>query len=629
MRNRHLLVILAVFFLANCGGETTGPRYAGIESKGFKTPETTPEGQGLGTKLETIKGRKPTAVKDEAPPVPAETKFYRLTQAFEGSGYLHAALKHEVKEEDVAGKVPYVRVSYYDKMPEVAFIHDSFDNATNRVQYVWNDKSEIIAAEYQNRAGAMLKKYLFCPQGENRIDVHELNSFRVHKGYTNRVALTDTKISVTYVDGHDEKGVLPLWPDCVQLDPITQTARGFESPWGTAKMEFLFSEKGELLVAARYNAAGQLDSDYEGISKRELKWDENGQLVEEVVFDNAEQSYHVVYTRKDGLIAERKILGPDGKNQADYLGVALYGYTYDKRGRVATETHTDPDGKVLGTIEFKYNRKGYITQETHLDAGGKATRTFVHKYQKKGLRTEYEVYDGAAEDGKLALDENRVAVYHWSYDKEGELVEISHNGPEASKLVNDLTGVAKITWGEDREDKNHRQKFEHTSTVDAAGNIVKQKRFIVFIDTLKNEETGEEQDDTRTETWTFRWDYVDGQKTGGTETQLDASDQPALVRTVDADQKVLSVVKLDWSGDGHLTDKAWFDATGDVKAVNENGAHRTTWTYNSYGKVSDEIWTDLADAAIMTRIYEYDEEGKLTKTTATDAEGKPFVPAAL
>ncbi len=38
MRNRHLLVILAVIFLANCGGEPTGPKYAGIESKGYKSP---------------------------------------------------------------------------------------------------------------------------------------------------------------------------------------------------------------------------------------------------------------------------------------------------------------------------------------------------------------------------------------------------------------------------------------------------------------------------------------------------------------------------------------------------------------------------------------------------------------
>ncbi len=605
MRNRHLLVILAVIFLANCGGEPTGPKYAGVESKGYKSPEASQEGADLGKKLETIKTRKPEAAKDEAPPVPAETKFYRLTEAYEGSGYLHAALKHVVEEEDVAGKSPYVKVTYYNGKPEVAFIHDSFDNATNRVQYVWNDKFEIIAAEYQNRAGAMLKKFLFCPQEENRVDVHELNSFRVHKAYTNRVSLTDTSITVTFVDGHDEKGVLPLWPDCAQMDPLTAKAKAFESAWGTAKMEFLFSEKGELLVAAQYNGSGKLDSDYQGISKRELKWDENGQLIEEVVFDDAEQSYHVVYTRKDGRLAERKILGIDGKPQADYLGVAGYAYTYDKRGRVATETHMDAAGAVQGTIKFKYNRKGYVTQETHLDGAGKAVRTFVHQYQKKGLRTEYSVYDGAFEDGKLALDENRVATYKWAYDKEGELTEVTHYGLEADKLVNDLKGVAKMTWGEDNTDKEHRTKFEYTTTVDAAGNVVKERRFIIFIDITKDE-AGEEQRATRAETWVFRWDYVDGQKTGGTETQLNRSEQPELIRTVDAAQTVTGVVKLTWGADGHIASKSWFDATGDTKILNETGAHTIAWTYNTYGKLATETWTDQADAAVMTKTLEYD-----------------------
>jgi hypothetical protein len=622
MRNRHLLVILAVFFVANCGGETTGPKYAGIESKGFKSPEASQEGAELGKRLETIKNRKPEATKDEAPPVPSETRFYRLTEAFEGSGYLHAALKHAVKEEDVAGKSPYVKVSYYNGKPEVAFIHDSFDNATNRVQYVWDDKFEIIAAEYQNRAGAMLKKYLFCPQGENRVDVHELNSFRVHKPYTNRVSLTDTSITVTYVDGHDEKGVLPLWPDCAQMDPITQKAKGFESPWGTAKMEFLFSEKGELLVAARYNGAGKLDSDYQGIAKSELKWDDNGQLIEEIVYDDTEQSYHVVYTRTDGRLAERKILGPDGKPQADYLGVATYTFTYDKRGRVATETHIGPDGAVIGKTVYTYNRKGYVTQESHLDGDGKATRTLAHKYDKKGLRTEYAVYDGALEAGKLSLDENRVAVYRWTYDKEGELTGISHVGLD-DKLVNDLKGVAQITWGEDKTDKAHTKKYEHTSTVDAAGNVVKEKRFIVFIDTVKDEATGEDQQSTRAETWIFRWDFVDGQKTGGTETLLNRSEQPELVRTVDAAQTVTGVTKLTWGADGHIASKAWFDATGDAKAVNEAGVHMITWTYNTFGKLATETWTDMADTAMMTKTLEYDEMGKLTKTTAVDPEGKP------
>ncbi len=50
-----------------------------------KSPEASQEGTDLGTKLETIKSRKPTAAKDEAPPVPAETKFYRLTEAFNGA----------------------------------------------------------------------------------------------------------------------------------------------------------------------------------------------------------------------------------------------------------------------------------------------------------------------------------------------------------------------------------------------------------------------------------------------------------------------------------------------------------------------------------------------------------------
>jgi len=624
MRNRHLLVILAALSLANCNGETTGPKYAGVESKGFKTPGSTQEGQDLGGKLEAIKSRKPKAATDEAPPVPAETKFFRLTEAFEGAGYLHAALKHEVKEEDVAGRSPYVKVSYYDKKPEVALIHDSFDNATNRVQYIWDDRFNIIAAEYQNRAGAMLKKYLFCPQEKDRIDVHELNSFRVHKPYTHRVSLTDTKITVTYVDGHDVKGVLPLWPDCAQMDPISKKAEGFESPWGTAKMEFLFSDKGELLVSARYNAAGKLDSDYQGISKRELKWDEAGQLIEEVVYDDAGQSYHVVYARKDGRLAERKILGPDGKPREDYLGVASYGFTYDKRGRVATETHTGPDGAALGSIEYKRNRKGYVTEETRLDADGKAVRSFVHKYQKKGLRTEYAVYDGAAEDGKLTLDENKVAIYRWTYDKEGELTEVSHHDLAGDSLVNDLKGVAKITWGEEKKDKNHRQKYEHTSTVDTAGNVVKQKRFIVFIDTEKDETTGEERRSTRTETWIFRWDFADGKKSGGTESRMDRNDRPELIRTVDALQKVTGVVKLTWGGDGHILRKTWFDPTGDVKTVNGQGAHKKTWIYNSYGKLAQEVWTDLADAAIMTKTLEYDDDGKLKKTTAVDVEGKPF-----
>ncbi len=632
MNNRHVLVILAVLFLVNCGGDDTGPKYAGLESKGRKAPEATQEGQDLTKNLETIKNRKPVAARDEAPSVPSETKFYRLTEAYEGSGYLHAALKHVVEEEAVAGKTPYVKVTYYDKRPEVAFIHDSFDNATNRVQYIWDDKFNITAAEYQNRGGAMLKKFVFCPRDENHIDIHELNSFRIHKAYTRRVAISDTKITVTYVDGHNKLGVLPLWPDCAQMDPLTDKAKGYESPWGTAKMEFLFSEKGELLVAARYNGAGSLDSDYQGISKRELKWDENGQLIEEIIYDETKPSYHVVYTREDGRLAARQVLGIDGKPQADYLGVAAYGYTYNKRGRVTTETRTDVAGKVVGSINFTYNRKGYVTEEQHLDGDGTVLRSFAHKYQKKGLRTEYAVYEDEVKDGKLILDENRVAIYRWQYDKEGELLSNSHHGldlidtPEGkdNKLVNDLKGVAKMTWGKEKKDKTHREKFEYTSTVDANGNVVKEKRFIVFIDTVKDEATEEERQETRTETWIFRWSYADGKISGGTEALMDRSSRPVMIRTMDAAQQPTGVVKNVWGDNGLIAEKAWFDGTGETKIVNENGAHKQAWTYNSYGKLAQETWTDLADKMVMTKTLVYDEEGKLSKTTAIDGEGKPI-----
>ncbi|MBM4371489.1 MAG: hypothetical protein FJ098_07530, partial [Deltaproteobacteria bacterium] len=428
MRSCHVLVVLAALLLAACGTESSGPKYAGFEAKGIKAVEPSQAGQEIGQRLEAVKGRKPEATKDEAPPVPAATRFFRLTEAFEGTGFLPQSLKHEVAEEVVAGKVPYVKVTSYEGKPEVAYIFDSFNNETNRVQYVWDDRYNVIAGEYQNRTGAMLKKYLFCPREEGRIDVHELDSFRVHKAYTQRVVLGENRITVSYLDGHDPRGGLPLWPECKELDPIADQARGYESPWGTAKMEFVFSGKGELLVAARYNAAGQLDSDYQGISKRELKWDDAGQLLEELDYDDATAIYRVIYTRANGLLAERKILSPEGAPRADYLGVATYGYAYDTAGRVETETRTGADGQVLGSVKFAYNRKGYVTEELHLDGTGAIQRSLVHQYDKKGLRTELAVFRGAAADAVRMLDENRVAVYRWAYDKEGQLLVQSHHG---------------------------------------------------------------------------------------------------------------------------------------------------------------------------------------------------------
>jgi hypothetical protein len=606
MFQRWSPLFLAFVFAAACGS-TDEPQYQGLQSKGLSTPQSNEENQKILGKIEKIRTAKPLAVKDEAPEAPLATKYFMLTDAYEETGFLPESLRHEVKLEDVAGKQSYVKVSYFDKKPEVATLYDAFDNSTNRIEYKWTPDFKIEAAEYQNRTGAMLKMFRFCHRGEGKVDIHEHNSFRVHKPYTGRATVEANRITVSFVDGHDLKGGLAIWADCKELDPATDAAKAYESPWGTSRMEFAFDEKGKLLEFARFNTAGALDSDYRGIAKRKMTWNEEGRLLDEVVYDGDVIFSNTKYIWEEGVMKGRKILSATGAPKADYLGVASYEFEYDKKGRKIVEKRFDEAGALASSATFEYNRKGALVLQKELDAAGAVLRSYEHKYDKKGLRTEYNIFAGTVEEARPMLDENRVAAYRWTYNKDGFLTEQSFlglefttaaDGTRSPALTNNLDDVAKIVYNMD--DKSNLVDIRKI-TVDAKGNAIKESITV---------EGAVKEIITRS----FGPDNV---MVAGTKTVMDAEGRVGEVQTLDAQEKPLTIAKNTWDVDGLLERTEVFAADGTTKAADAQGVHRKVYAYDldNGGRILPEAWTDLNDSVLLSVNYEYDPEGKPTKAT--------------
>ncbi len=608
MFQRWSPLVLAFVFAVGCGSSDE-PQYQGLQSKGLSTPKASEDGQKVLDKIEKIRTAKPQAVKDVAPEAPLATKYFMLTEAFEETGFLPESLRHEVKLDDVAGKQPYVKVTYFDNKPEVATLYDGFDNSTNRIEFKWTPDFKVEAAEYQNRTGAMLKMFKFCHRGEGKVDIHEHNSFRIHKPYVGRANIEANRITVAFVDGHDLKGGLSIWGDCKDLDPATDAAKAYESPWGTARLEFSFDEKGKLLEFARFNQLGALDSDYRGIAKRKMTWNEEGRLLDEVVFDGDQVSSNTKYLWEEGVLKGRKILDAQGNPKADFLGVASYEFDFNKKGRKIVEKRLDETGALLGSSTFEYNRKGGLLLQKELDGAGAVLRSYEHKYDKKGLRTELNIFAGTVEEARPMLDENHVAAYRWAFNKEGFLTEESFlgletitaaDGTRTPSLTNNLDGVAKVIYN--MNEKNDIIDIRKIS-VDAKGNAIKE---VISVDGADKEILE-------------RSFGPDNTMIAGKKSVLDTEGRISEVQTLDAQEAVLLIAKNIWNDDSLLERTEVFGADGTTKASDAQGVHRKLYSYDldNGGRILQEAWTDLNDTVLLSVTYDYDAEGKPTKATKT------------
>ena len=273
-----------------------------------------------------------------------------------------------------------------------------------------------------------------------------------------------------FVDGHDQEGKLPVWPECDELAVAQEMAAPHESVQGVHRQVFDFDAQGNLTSAARYDLKGELVANLRGVARETWVWKDD-KITERTLYSRRGPlaSYRLSYDGKS-RVAKKAVVDATSNPAPDYLGVAAYEFEYDGDDRVTRETRRNAAGAVFEVHTYDYAAFDQVARHKIMDGDGKVLTTYLHEYAKKGARTKLEVYDGDLAAGKLKADYNGVAVYRFEYTEKGKLARETRHGPQDNILVNGLDGWASIENNYDPG--GWRLEGTKRVRVDAAGNSV-------------------------------------------------------------------------------------------------------------------------------------------------------------
>jgi hypothetical protein len=612
MRQGMFAVIVAAAFVLGCGADKEEVKKEGYKASSATKPEETEEAKQIRVKLDEVsQTARQSLTKEEVEKPPIAEEFFLLSDAFEASGFRWEALRKKVEEKETAGKA-YVKLTRYNDLPETADIYDSMGNHLNIVSYLWDNEFTVWGAVHKSANDRMLGMFLYCPTDKD-IYAHPLSTFRVHAPYTLKVLATDNSIIVEQVDGHNEADELPVWPKCEDVEASQVKAKPYQSPFGVHKQVFNFDDQGNILAAASYDLKGSLVEDLRGIAKTEVTWEAN-RKTQESLFTADELLSRYLYTYDEkGNLTLTKVVDKDGKPTLDYFGVAAYEYTYDKRDRVSREVRKNAQGGIAETREYTYGKYHQVATEKVFDGQGNLETTYLHTLNKKGARTEYAIYDGAPDAGKLKQDANGVALYRFEYTDKGRLIQesrhtttqiVDKDGKQDYQLTNALDGWALILNNYEPEKMTDVLSTQYLR-VDANGNRI----FEEWTDK-------DGRLDYRIER-TFEGNFV----TGSVKTQYE--EDIATKRTYfDAEEKVLRIALLQYNSDGLLMEEAFFAEDGTTPIANPEGYHKMGRAYTEDQKPKSESYFDVTGNKVKSVVYEYKEDGTLAGTKTYDGDGK-------
>lgn len=612
-----LAVVVATMFVVNCGGGEEIQR-EGVKAAAVATPEPTGEGKKIDEMLaEADKTAKLSMVKEKVEEPPLVHEFYQLNDAFAASGFRIEALRKKLEQSATRGKA-YVKLTKYADLPETANIYDDMGNHLNIVSYLWEPDFTVSGAVHKSSSNHMMGMYLYC-KGEGDLYIHDLSTFRVHAPYARKVTIGESSVTVQFIDGHNLKGELALWPECEDLAEAQSKASGYQSPWGVHKEVYNFNEDGQLTSFAYSDLKGELVEDIHGIAKKELDWAEGNKEKEAFYTKDGLLSKYIFKYDENGRLASKAVVDANNQPAVDYLGAGNYDFEYGTRSRVVKETRKNLAGEVYEVHTFEYGKFSQVATHKVLDGQGNVKMTFLANFNKKGARTDLSVFDGDAADGKLKKDFNGVAVYRYEYTDKGAILKetrhgtttvLDKDGKEGNLLTNGLDGWALIeNTYELNEDKEMTTTVESTRSakVDEAGNEV--------LEELRNKEGQLVHSLEHT--------YVENALVASVKTLYEKR-LPTKKIHMDAEGKVAYVALLKYNTDGLLMEIAYFMEDGTTPALSPDGVHKSIKTYMEDQRPKSEAYHDAAGMKLKTKMFEYNDEGKFKAIKFYDAEGKPI-----
>jgi len=613
-----LAVVVAASFVVSCGGGEEIKR-EGVKAAAVASPEPTGEGKKIDEMLaEADKTAKLSMVKEEVPKPPLVHEFYQLNDAYAASGFRIEALRKKLEETGTRGRA-YVKLTKYADLPETADIYDDMGNHLNIVSYLWEPDFTVSGDVHKSASNHMMGMYLYCKDGGDMY-VHDLSTFRVHAPYARKVIIGDTSITVQFIDGHNLKGELALWPECEDVAEAQSKAGGYQSPWGVHKEVYNFNEGGQLTSFAYSDLKGELVEDIHGIAKKELGW-ADGHKVEEAFFtkDGMLSKYIFKYD-EEGRLASKAVVDVNNQPAVDYLGAGYYEFEYGRRNRVVKETRKDQVGNTYEVHTFEYGKFSQVATHKVLDGQGNVKMTFLSNFNKKGARTDLSIFDGDSAEGKLKKDFNGVAVYRFEYTDKGAILKetrhgtttvLDKEGKEGNLLTNGLDGWAIIeNTYQLNEDKELTTTIEtnRSAKVDEAGNEVFEE--------LRNNEGQLVH--------TLEHVYVENALVSSIKTLFEKR-LPTKRIHMDAEGKVAYVELLQYNTDGLLMEVAYFLEDGTSPTLSPDGFHKSIKTYMEDQRPKSEAYHDAAGIKLKTKMFEYNEaDGKFKGIKFYDAEGKPI-----
>lgn len=614
-----LAVVLATVFVVSCGGGEEVKK-EGVKAGAVATPEPTGEGKKIDEMLaEAAKTAKLSMVKEKVEKPPLVHEFYQLNDAYAASGFRTEALRMKLEESATRGKA-YVKLTKYADLPETANIYDDMGNHLNIVSYLWEPDFTVSGAVHKSGSNRMMAMYLYC-KGEGDLYVHDLSTFRVHAPYARKVSTNETSVTVQFIDGHDLKGELALWPECEDLAEAQAKAAGYQSPWGVHKEVYNFNEDGQLTSFAYSDLKGELVENIHGIAKKELGWADGNKVEEAFYTKDGLLSRYIFKYDDNGRLASKAVVDANSGPAVDYQGAGYYEFEYGKRSRIVKETRKNAADEVYEVHTFDYGKFSQVALHKVMDGQGNVKMTFSANFNKKGARLDLSVYDGDSADGKLKKDFNGVAVYRYEYTDKGAILKetrhgtttvLDKEGKEGNLLTNGLDGWAIIENAyELNEDKELTTNIDTTRSakVDEAGNEVFEE--------LRNKEG--------MLVHTLEHTYVENALVASVKTLYEKR-LPTKKIHMDAEGKVAYVAVLQYNTDGLLMEIAYFLEDGTSPTLSPDGFHKSIKTYMEDQRPKSEAYHDVAGIKIKTKMFEYNEEdGKFKGIKFYDAEGKPIV----
>jgi len=617
MVQRLSIGIALAFALVACGKGDQVTR-EGYKATAAAKGEGTEDGQKIRAKLdEAAKTAQGSLEKEEVAKPPLATEYYLLTEAYSATGFRPEALKKKLTEDQIKGK-EYVKLVKYNDMPENADIYDDMGNHLYIISYLWDADFNVYGCVEKSSNDRMLAMHLFC-KGESDMYVHDLSTFRVHAPFVRKIITLDNSLTVEYRDGHNAKGELDVWPECKDVTDWQDKAGVYQSPFGVAKEVYNFDADGNLGLSARYDLKGALVEDINGVAKREMTW-ENGLVTQESLYSGDEMLARYSYEHDEkGNVTRKSALTQEGQKASDYFGISVYEYERDKRGRTTREARKDVLDKTVEIHEYAYAKYNQVESHKVLDGQGTLLTTYQSVYTKKGARTEFAVYDGEVQGGKLKADANGVALYRFEYTDKGKLLQesrhgttqvVDKDGKQDYQLANALDGWALLS---NVYDKDGKLESSTNIKVDGLGNKVFEEfsdKEAILVHRIERKFDG-------------------STLSGSVKTTFTTEGIPEKKFLLDAQDKVTVVGVMQHNSDGQLMEIAYYLEDGTTPQLSPEGFHKQVKTYGEDGKIKSETWYDVTGLKLKTSMYEYAEDGTLKGTKTYDAEGKEItVPAA-